>query len=278
MPIRTEPVMAEDEWQLKLEVLPGGIGTLTLDYPEKLNAWSWEATRQLGVLADRIRFNDDIRVLVVKGEGRAFCAGVDLGMPEDRVTGRSPAEKVRNYYEGIRWVHERFRVFHELPQPIVCAVHGYCLGFGFELALMCDIRLASDDAIFALPEAQVGVSIDAGGDQRLAHEIGAGWAKLLALTGRRIDAATAERLGIVQQVTTREELVPAAMQIAGDIAANAPLAVQSIKRTIDAFAYRGLAESLKFEAMSASVEFVSDDMPAGYAAKAKKQQAQFEGK
>jgi enoyl-CoA hydratase/carnithine racemase len=194
------------------------------------------------------------------------------------VTGRSPAEKVRNYYEGIRWVHERFRVFHELPQPIICAVHGYCLGFGFELALMCDIRLASDDAVFALPEAQVGVSIDAGGDLRLAHEIGAGAAKLLALTGRRIDAATAERLGIVQQVTTRDELVPAALEIAHEIAANAPLAVQSIKRTIDAFAYRGLAESLKFEAMSASVEFVSDDMPAGYAAKAKKQQAKFEGK
>ena len=97
-----------------------GIGTLTLDYPEKLNTWCWEATRQLGVLADQVRFDDRIRVLVVKAEGRAFCAGIDLGMPEDRVTGRSPAEKVRNYYEGIRWVHERFRVFAELPQPIVC--------------------------------------------------------------------------------------------------------------------------------------------------------------
>jgi enoyl-CoA hydratase len=278
VPIRTEPVLPEDEWQLKLEVLEGGIATLTNDLPEKLNAWSWEATRQLGVLADRVRFNDEIRVLIVKGEGRAFCAGVDLGMPEDRVTGRSPAEKVRNYYEGIRWVHERFRVFHELPQPIVCAVQGYCLGFGFELALMCDIRVASEDAIFALPEAQVGVSIDAGGDLRLAHEIGAGSAKLLALTGRRIDAAKAERLGIVQEVTKREKLLSTAMEIAGEITANAPLAVQSIKRTIDGFAYRGLSESLKFEAMSASVEFVSDDMPLGYAAKAKNQQAQFEGK
>jgi enoyl-CoA hydratase len=217
---------------------------------------------------------------VVKAEVRAFCAGVDLGMPEDRVTGRSPAEKVRNYYEyeGIRRVHERFRVFHELPQPIVCAVQDYCLGFGFELALMCDIRVAADDALFGLPEAQVGASIDAGGDLRLAHEIGAGHAKLLALTGRRIDAATAERLGIVQQLTTRDDLVPAATAIASEIAANDPPAVQSIKRTIDAFAYRGLPEVLKFEALSASVEFVSDDMPAGCAAKAKKQQAEFEGK
>jgi enoyl-CoA hydratase len=278
MPIRTEPVLPEEEWQLSVEILGDGIAVLTNGLPEKLNAWSWEATRQLGVIADRIRFNNEIRVVVVKGEGRAFCAGVDLGMPEDRVTGRSPAEKVRNYYEGIRWVHERFRVFHELPQPIVCAVQGYCLGFGFELALMCDIRIASTDAIFALPEAQVGVSIDAGGDLRLAHEIGAGGAKLLALTGRRITAEKAERLGIVQEVTSKEELLPTTLALAREIAANAPLAVQSIKRTIDAFAYAGLTESLKFEALSASVEFVSDDMPAGYAAKAKKEPVHFEGK
>jgi enoyl-CoA hydratase/carnithine racemase len=199
-------------------------------------------------------------------------------MPEDRITGRSPAEKVRNYYEGIRWVHERFRVFHELPQPIIAAVHGYCLGFGFELALMCDIRICADDAVFALPEAQVGVSIDAGGDLRLSHEVGAGWAKLLSLTGRRIDAGTAERLGIFQEVTTSEELRATALTMAQEIANNAPLAVQSIKRTIDAFAYRGLSEALKFEALSASVEFVSEDMPAGYAAKAAKQAVEFEGK
>jgi len=278
MAFRTSPVVAEDEWQLKLEVRDDGVGILTLDHPEKLNAWSWEASRQLGVMADQIRFDERIRVLVLQAEGRAFCAGIDLGMPEDRVTGRSPAEKVRNYYEGIRWVHERFRVFSELPQPIIAAVHGYCLGFGFELALMADIRLCAENAIFALPEAQVGVSIDAGGDLRLSHEIGSGWAKMLALTGRRIDAATAERLGIVQIVTSLEELRPTALELALEIAANAPLAVQSIKRTIDGFANRGLQEALKFEALSASVEFVSDDMPAGYAAKAAKQPVRFEGK
>jgi enoyl-CoA hydratase len=278
MPFRTSPMVDEEDWLLRLEVTDDGIGVLTLDRPEKLNAWSWEASRQLGARADQIRFDDRIRVVVVKGEGRAFCAGIDLGMPEDRVTGRSPAEKVRNYYEGIRWVHERFRVFSELPQPIVCAVQGYCLGFGFELALMCDIRVAADNAVFALPEAQVGVSVDAGGDLRLSHEVGAGWAKLLALTGRRLDAALAERLNIVQVVTPVDDLVATAMEIAREIAKNAPLAVQSIKRTIDAFANRGLLEALKFEAMSASVEFVSEDMTAGYAAKAKKQPVQFEGK
>ena len=122
MAFRTSPVVKEDEWLLKLDVRDDGVALLTLNHPEKLNAWSWEASRQLGVRADQIRFDDRIRVVVLRAEGRAFCAGIDLGMPEDRVTGRSPAEKVRNYYEGIRWVHERFRVFHELPQPIVVAV------------------------------------------------------------------------------------------------------------------------------------------------------------
>jgi enoyl-CoA hydratase len=277
MPFRTSPVVAEDEWLLRLDVAEG-IATLTLDRPDKLNAWSWEATRQLGARANEIRFDERVRVVLVQAEGRAFCAGVDLGMPEDRVTGRSPAEKARNYYEGIRWAHDQFRAFAELPQPIVCAVQGYCLGFGFELALMCDIRIAAADARFALPEAQVGVGIDAGGDLRLAHEVGTGWAKLLAMTGRRIDAVTAARLGIVQEVTTVEELRPTAVGVAREIAANAPLAVQCIKRTIDGFAFRGLSEAMRFEAMSASIEFVSDDMPAGYAAKAAKQPVVFEGK
>jgi enoyl-CoA hydratase len=272
-----EPVDPESEWMLRLAV-EDGVATLTLDRPDKLNAWSWEATRQLGKRADEIRFDDSVRVVVVRAQGRAFCAGVDLGMPEDRVTGRSPAEKVRNYYEGIRWVHERFRAFSALPQPIVMAVHGYCLGFGFELALMGDIRVCADDAVFALPEATVGVAVDAGGDLRLARDAGAGWAKLLALTGRRIDAATAERLGIVQQVVPRAELDDTAYGIAREIRDNAPLAVQSIKRSIDEFADRGMAEALRFEALSASVEFVSDDMPKGYAAKAAKQPVEFEGK
>jgi enoyl-CoA hydratase len=271
-----DPVDAEPDWLLRLSV-DDGIATLTLDRPDKLNAWSWEASRQLGRRADEIRFDDTVRVVVLRAEGRAFCAGVDLGMPEDRVTGRSPAERVRNYYEGIRWVHERFHAFSDLPQPIVAAVQGYCLGFGFELALMADVRVCSTDAVFALPEATVGVGVDAGGDLRLAREIGAGWAKLLALTGRRIDAASAERLGVVQEVVAREELDATAYSIAREIRDNAPLAVQSIKRTINAFADRGLAEALRFEAMSASVEFVSDDMPKGYAAKAAKQPVEFDG-
>jgi enoyl-CoA hydratase/carnithine racemase len=256
----------------------GPIATLVLDRPEKLNAWSWESARQIAARADELRFDAELRVVIVRAEGRAFCAGVDLGMPEDRITGRSPAEKVRNYYERFRWVHERFHVLANLPQPVLVAVHGYCLGAGLELAMMGDIRIAADDAQFGLPEPRVGVGIDAGGDMRLVTELGAGWTRLLAFTGRRIDAQTALRIGIVQEVVPSDQLRPHVRALAAEIAENAPLAVQTIKRTINHWAERGLTEALKFEAAATSVNFVSDDMQLGYKAMASKEKAKFEGK
>ncbi|MFE5329647.1 enoyl-CoA hydratase/isomerase family protein [Embleya sp. NPDC056575] len=275
----TDPSIDATEERMRLEVDEGtGIASLTLCRPEKLNAWSWEATRQLGIMADRIRFDERIRVVLLRAEGRAFCAGIDVTAPGGAITGRSGAERTRNYYEGLRWVHERFRAFARLPQPVVAAVQGYCLGFGFELALMADIRIAADDARFALPEAQIGVAVDAGGDIRIAREAGAGWAKLLSLTGRRIDAALAARLNLVQEVVPTAGLDGAARAVAEEIAANAPLAVQGIKRSIDTFADANLDAALGLTAMSAALTLVSDDSVAGYAAKAARRPAEFEGK
>ncbi|WP_167162189.1 enoyl-CoA hydratase/isomerase family protein [Streptomyces sp. MBT27] len=269
--------VAEGEERIRLDVRTG-IGVLSLCRPDKLNGWSWEASRQLGLLADRIRFDESIRVVLLRAEGRAFCAGIDVTAPGGAITGRSPAERTHHYYEGIRWVHERFAAFARLPQPVVAAVPGYCLGFGFELALMADIRIAADDAVFALPETGIGVAVDAGGDLRIARDAGAGWAKLLALTGRRIDAPTAERIGIVQQVVPRAELESAAMDLAGEIAANAPLAVRSVKRNIDAFADAGLAEALDRTALAAALTLTSEDAREGYSAKAGRRPAAFDGK
>jgi enoyl-CoA hydratase/carnithine racemase len=262
---------------IRLELEPP-LATLELDRPDKLNAWSWESARQLAAHADTLRFDDRVRVVILRAEGRAFCAGVDLGMPSDRITGRSPAEKTRNYYERFRWVHERFRVFQGLPQPVLVAIHGYCLGAGLEVAMMGDVRIAADDARFGLPETRVGVGIDAGVDLRLVTEIGAGWTKLLAFTGRRIDAETALRLGIVQEVVPRDALLEHVRALAREIAANAPLAVQTVKRTIDYRAEQGMSEALRFEAASASPLFTSDDMTKGYAAMAEKRDPGFEGK
>ncbi|MFF4345872.1 enoyl-CoA hydratase/isomerase family protein [Streptomyces sp. NPDC001530] len=273
----TRTDIPEGEERLRLDV-EDGIGVLTLCRPAKLNAWSWESTRQLGLFADRIRFDESIRVVLLRAEGRAFCAGIDVTAPGGTITGRSGAERARNYYEGIRWAHERFAAFARLPQPVIAAIRGYCLGFGFELALMADVRIAADDAVFALPEAQLGVAVDTGGDLRIAREAGAGWAKLLALTGRRLDAASAERLHLVQLVTAPDELDKTARAVAAEIAANAPLAVQGIKHDIDTYADAGLAAALDRTAMSAALTLTSDDAREGYGAKGARRVPRFEGK
>lgn len=268
--------IAEGEERIRLEVADG-IAVLTLCRPDKLNGWSWESTRQLGLLADRIRFDPAVRAVLLRAEGRAFCAGIDVTAPGGAITGESAAERNRNYYEGIRWVHERFAVLARLPQPVVAAVQGYCLGFGFELALMADVRVAADDAVFALPEAQLGVAVDAGGDLRIAREAGAGWAKFLALTGRRIDAKTAERLNLLQQVVPLEELDSTARALAAEIAANAPLAVQGIKRAIDSYADAALPAALDRVAMTAALTLTSNDSREGYTAKAGRRPPHFTG-
>lgn len=264
------------ERRVRLEV-EDGIALLTLCRPDRLNGWSWESTRQLGLLADRIRFDPSVRAVLLRAEGRAFCAGIDVTAPGGAITGDSPAERTRNYYEGIRWVHERFAVLARLPQPVIAAVRGYCLGFGFELALMADIRIAADDAVFALPEAGLGVAVDAGGDLRIAREAGAGWAKFLALTGRRIDAATAERLHLVQLVVPPDALEETSRALAAEIAANAPLAVQGIKRGIDAYADAALPAALDRVAMTAALTLTSEDCREGYGAGAARRPPRFRG-
>jgi len=273
----TRTDVPEGEERLRLDV-EDGIGVLTLCRPAKLNAWSWESTRQLGLFADRIRFDPSIRAVLLRAEGRAFCAGIDVSAPGGAITGRSGAERARAYYEGIRWAHERFTAFARLPQPVVAAVQGHCLGFGFELALMADVRIAARDAVFALPEAQLGLAVDAGGDLRIAREAGTGWAKFLALTGRRLDATTAERLHLVQLVADETELEATARTVAAEIAANAPLAVQGVKRAVDAYAEAPLTAALDRTALSAALTLTSEDAAEGYAAKGARRAPRFEGK
>ena len=157
------------------------------------------------------------------------------------------------------------------------AIQGSCLGSGLELAMMGDLRVAASDAEFGLPEPRYGFPPETGGELRLAEESGAGWAKLLAFTGRRVDAGTALRIGIVQQVVEPEALLATVQELAAEIAANAPFAVQSIKRTINSFAEQGLADATRFEAIGASLCMVSDDMRQGVQAQSAATAANFGG-
>ena len=260
----------------------GPVAELVFDRPEKLNAWAWGPTNELCEHADDLRFDTSVRVVIMRGEGRAFCAGEDLKPDkhgvEDRHTGRSNAEKIRNSYERARYCFERWKVLDSLPQPVLVAIQGYCLGAGMELALLGDIRIAAEDAVFAFPQATIGVPVVGGADMRLAAECGAAATKMVALTGRRFGAQHALDMGFVQQVVPPEELLATTRALAAEIAANAPLAVQGIKRTIDLWARRGFDEAARFESLTSSVAFVSEDLYEGFAAAAAKRRADFQGK
>jgi len=260
----------------------GQVAVISLNRPEKLNAWAWPSNDALCAIADELRFDTSVRAVVLRGEGRAFCAGEDLKPETDDVQerhpGRSAAERTHIAYERARYCFERWKVIDQLPQPVIAALHGYCLGAGLELAMLADVRVAAADAIFALPQVTLGTQIVGGADLRMVVELGAARTKLLAMTGRRFGSAEAEQWGLVQLVVEPEVLDETVMALASEIAANAPLAVQGVKRAVNHVAYRGFDEAAKFEAMASSVLWSSDDVLAGFAAKAQKGQAKFEGK
>jgi enoyl-CoA hydratase/carnithine racemase len=255
----------------------GATATIVLDHSETANTWTLESARQIVEVAEQLRFDAEVRAVIVRAEGAAFCAGTDLADLEARATGRSPGERVRNWFEHLRWLHERLATLAHLPQPVIMAIQGPCLGSGLELAMMGDLRVAASDAEFGLPEPRFGFPPETGGELRLAEESGAGWAKLLAFTGRRLDAATALRIGIVQQVVPPGELLSTVRDLAAEIATNAPLAVQGIKRTINSFVEQGLVDAMRFEAISASLCMVSDDLHEGVRARSAAQSANFGG-
>jgi (E)-benzylidenesuccinyl-CoA hydratase len=201
------------------------IATVVLNRPEAMNAIDPETQGELLACWQRIRTDDDVRVVILTGAGeRAFCTGADLKktMP--------PPES----YAALAFGQGDPDFASQLAtdRPVICAINGYALGGGLELALACDIRIAADHARFGLPEVRVGSIPGDGGTQRLPRTIGASDAMLLLLTGDHIDAAEALRLGIVSRVVPSADLRREAEAIAGRIAANAPLSVRAIKRLV----------------------------------------------
>ena len=257
----------------------GAVAVVSLNRPERLNAYGWEMGGVFVRRMEEAAADPDVRAIVLQGNGRSFCAGLDLKTDvRERIVGRSPAERVRNYFLRFRRSHRRMQLVEEVPQPVVVALHGHCFGAGLEIALLGDLRLAAEDALFAAPEVRIGVAIDGGLDMRLCEEVGPGWAKWITFTGRRFHAARALAIGLVQEVHPAGEVQAAARRLAHEIAENAPLAVQGTKRTVNAWAKRGLADALRFEAMSTATCFVSDDLLEGYAAGREKRAPRFEGK
>ena len=214
------------------------IAYVTLNRPEVLNRYNIQMRDELYQVLTAIRDDSDVLVAIIKGAGeRAFCVGADL-----TEFGSAPSPIIARQ---VRWERDIWGLFSSLKQPLIAAVHGYVLGSGMEIALFCDIRIASEEAVFGLPEVSLGMIPAAGGTQTLPRVIGKGRALQILLTGDRIDAQEAFRIGLVNMVVSRGELYLTADRMAQKILSRSPIAVRYAKeatmRGLDLTLEEGLA-------------------------------------
>ncbi|MDD5191068.1 MAG: enoyl-CoA hydratase/isomerase family protein [Dehalococcoidales bacterium] len=207
------------------------LATITLNRPEAMNAFNREVYKGLQAAAINIKEHPEIRVVIITGAGeRAFSAGMDLKMIAGDGLGAVFAGVYRPGYEQLFALKSLFTAFEELPVPVIAAVNGYCLGAALELSLCCDIRLAVESAVFALPEMALGVIPDLGSTQRLPRIVGIGMAKEMLYTGRRINAQDALRLGLINHIYPQDQLMTEAKKLAEEIAKANPRLMEGAKR------------------------------------------------
>jgi len=214
---------------------------VVLNRPEKRNAMSQELLRALGQALREAAADQAVHCVVLRGEGPVFSAGVDL--VELAASTGTPG--------NLRHFRQVFldcpNLCEEMAKPVVCQIHRTCVGGALEVALGCDLRIASNDAQLGLPEVKFGIIPDVGGSTRLPAVVGLGRAKELIMTGRTIDAAEAERIGLVNRVVAPEELADATDALVHELLTNSPVAVGRAKRVLDAVARPTLAHSLEME-------------------------------
>ena len=255
-----------------VKTVQDGVAIVTLNRPEAMNSIDPESNEQLLAIWDEISIDEDIRVLVLTGAGeRAFCTGADLKKtmpPAD-----SAARQV--FRAGTR--HSNFGTL-QTDKPVIAAINGYALGGGLELALLADIRICSDNAQFGLPEVRVGSIPGAGGTQRLIRAVGHSDAMWMLLTGERIDANEALRIGLVSKVVPFSVLQDTAVNLARAMAANAPLAMTAAKRLAMTGRELPLAGGLELERQAFGVLRDSEDRLEGRRAFADKRAPVFRGR
>lgn len=214
---------------------------LTIQRAEVMNCLSFPTLRRLRTLCEELREDLSIRAILITGAGdKAFCAGADL---KERKT--MPAERVPLFVKNIRRTMDDVE---RLPQPTIAVLNGFAFGGGTELALSCDLRVAAAHAQLGLTETTLAIIPGAGGTQRLPRLIGRARAKDLILTGRKLDAAEAERIGLVNRVASAGKLRETALELARAIADNGPVAVRAAKAAIDTGCEEALAQGLETEA------------------------------
>ena len=254
----------------------GHVATLTLNRPEARNAMTPAMGEEVRRAVAEVRADASARVLVVTGAGKAFSGGGDLGMlARDAGVSQGAGDGMggppRDFYR-------RYLSVQALPIPTIAAINGHAIGAGFCFALACDVRIAAADAKLGMTFTKLGIHPGMGATYFLPRMIGSARACELLFTGRIIDAAEAERLGIVSRVVARDAFPAAARQLADEIAAAAPIAVRMVKRAL----YRGLEHSLDdaldLESMQQSATFQTADAREGIRAVMEKRPPQFTGR
>jgi enoyl-CoA hydratase/carnithine racemase len=217
----------------------GAVHHVVLNRPEKRNALNRGLLSELSETLHAAAGDKDVRGVVLRGEGPVFSAGIDL----DELSGFTGAgeRSFRNVFLDCANTCE------EMVKPVVCQIHGACIGGALEIALGCDLRVASDETRLGLPEVKFGVIPDVGGSSRLPAVIGLGRAKELIMTARMIDASEAERIGLVNRVAAPDDLERATQRLVDELLANSTLAVGRVKRVIDVSARPALAQTLELE-------------------------------
>ncbi|MEJ7616255.1 MAG: enoyl-CoA hydratase/isomerase family protein [Pyrinomonadaceae bacterium] len=246
------------------------VAILTINRPEKRNALNIK-TRQEGAAAlAELRADESVRVVVITGAGdKAFIAGADIA----EFAGRTAITQ-RDVMTG----QSLFTALDTFPKPVIAMINGYCLGGGCELALACDLRVASETAVFAQPEINLGIIPGGGGTQRLTRLIGEGKAMEMILTGDMIDARTAYTLGLVNLVAPFAELEAKTMELANRIAEKSPVALRLAKEAVKIAARSTLDEGLRREVDLFALCFSSEDKEEGVSAFLEKRKPEFKGK
>ena len=248
-----------------------GILTLTLNRPEVMNSLNFELLHRLRDQVDQVRHRRDVRVIVVTGAGeKAFCSGADL-----KERAGLPPEKVKEFIFTIR---NLFTAIEQLGMPVIAAVNGVALGGGTELALACDIRIASATASMGLTETRLAIIPGAGGTQRLPRLIGRGKAKELIFTGRRVEAAEALQIGLVNRVVPPEALMDECRRMAAMICETGPIAIEQAKYAINYGLETDLATGLAIESNAYWVCIPTEDRLEGLAAFREKRKPVYKGK
>lgn len=248
----------------------GNIAVLTINRPKALNALNSETLSELSAALDELGRDSSVKAVIVTGSGeKAFIAGADISQMKDF----SPLEGRRFAQLG----HATFRKLELLPQPVIAAVNGFALGGGCELAMACDIRIASENAKFGQPEVTLGLTAGFGGTQRLPRLVGTGLASELLFTGDIIDAQEAYRIGLVNKVYPLESLMEEAQKLAQRIAGRAPVAVQLTKSAIQRGINLDLDSAQAYEAEVFGLTMSTSDQTEGCTAFVEKRKPNFEG-